>query len=286
MKNIAKAIAYWTLPAGFYGLLRGMSWKSYAFSAGHRSLLKQNARFKDRYRGKRCFIVGNGPSVVKQDLLLLKNEHVFSVSNGYHHKDYQSVRPAFHCVPQLSYSDIFTQEYALKWFEEMNANIVDAELFFYSGERELIESNKLFTGKKVNYLCFGRKFLPHETGLTNLTKVIPTPQSVPVMCIMIAMYMGFSQIYMIGVEHDSFITGEYKYFFKPTIKHGKDGGVTAEGKITDPLYDQFLVHRNLWFQYIVLKNIAEANDISIYNATAGGALDVYPRVSYEELFRS
>lgn len=51
-------------------------------------------------------------------------------------------------------------------------------------------------------------------------------------------------------------------------------------KFSDALADAYA----LWENYKAVKRIAEQNDIKIYNATVGGALDVFPRVDYNDLF--
>ena len=37
-------------------------------------------RLKDKYKGERCFILGNGPSLAKTDLSLLRNEYTFGLN--------------------------------------------------------------------------------------------------------------------------------------------------------------------------------------------------------------
>ena len=41
--------------------------------------------YRDRYKGKRCFVIGNGPSLNKHDLKLLEDEYTFAV-NGFFYK--------------------------------------------------------------------------------------------------------------------------------------------------------------------------------------------------------
>ena len=44
---------------------------------------KRLERFKNKYKGKRCFIIGNGPSLNKMDLSPLKNEYTFGLNRFY-----------------------------------------------------------------------------------------------------------------------------------------------------------------------------------------------------------
>lgn len=278
---------YWTLPNGFYEV--GHKIIAYKLAQKKKKKLavcKNNIQYKDIHKGQRCFILCNGPSINKQDLLPLQNEVVFSVSSGYHHKDYATIKPKYHCVPRITYGKLTIND-VVNWFKEMDQKIGDADLFLNYTEESLVKENGLFKDRKVNYLWMEGESYGDLCKIYNLTEIIPSPQSVPIMCLIIAMYMGFKKIYLIGTEHDSFRTGEYKYFYKPTILAGKDYSVTADGKISPDysLYEELTAYAILWKQYRFLKTIAVNNDISIFNATFGGALDEFERVELETVLR-
>jgi hypothetical protein len=95
--------------------------------------------------------------------------------------------------------------------------------------------------------------------------------------------MGCEKIYLLGVELDELWCGEYKHFYDQEIMRN-DMAVNEDGQSTTPLIEMFTINSTLWQQFDILKNIAEANNIEILNATRGGALDVYQRVKFEGLF--
>ncbi|MCI0854684.1 MAG: hypothetical protein J4N91_09695, partial [Chloroflexi bacterium] len=39
--------------------------------------------YRDRHRGERCFVIGNGPSLKQTDLSLLKEEFTFGMNRIY-----------------------------------------------------------------------------------------------------------------------------------------------------------------------------------------------------------
>ena len=39
--------------------------------------------YNDKYSGQRCFILGSGPSLIEENLSLIKNEKIFIVNRGY-----------------------------------------------------------------------------------------------------------------------------------------------------------------------------------------------------------
>ena len=248
------------------------------------ALLAENAALRNLHHGRRCFVLCNGPSVLKQDLAALEGELVISVSSGYHHPRYSLFRPWYHCVPQITYG-MFTEEDAVEWFREMHERIGVAELFLNCTEEPLVRRHGLFPGRKVRYLWLSEDMDQLQTrAIPDLTTAVPRVQSVSVMCLMIAMYMGFRRIYLLGVDHDQFKTGEYKYFYVPTVLHGKDSEVHPDGRVRTSRYDEFQALARLWRQYRRLREIGAANGIEIFNATAGGELDEFPRVQFDSLF--
>jgi len=248
------------------------------------NLLQANARLKDSQRGGRCFIVGNGPSVAGLDLSLLKGENIFSVSNGYLHPSFACYQPRFHCVPQITYGKM-TEADAVAWFIEMHAHLGDAILFLSTTEAKLVEQYGLFQGRLVHYLALQNDFEAHsQTSAVDLSKPLPRVESVPVMAIMIAMYLGFNEIYLLGVDHDHFKTGVYGYPFELKVQRDKDLSVASDGKILINRHDDFHSLARLWSQYRALKQIAWSSGIQIFNATPGGELDEFPRKSFNTLF--
>jgi hypothetical protein len=208
-----------------------------------------------------------------------------SVSTGYLHKDFSIVRPRYHLVPSITYG-VIQESDVIRLFEEMDGRLGDAQLLLGTSEYALVRAHALFEGRRVNYLCAAMPFWPRSDRLIDICGVVPRIASVPIMCLLVALYMGFRDIYLIGTDHDSFATKRYTYSFEPTVLRGKDKGVAEDGTISLPLYDELKATLQLWTQYRRVKQIAKANGRNIYNATAGGMLDEFPRVALESLLNS
>jgi hypothetical protein len=244
--------------------------------------LGKNRRFRGKHQGKRCFILCNGPSVLKQDLLPLRKEIVMSVSSGYLHKDFERINPCYHFVPPVTYGMMTERDY-VQWFSEMDDRLGNAELFLGSTEYQLVKRHALFRNRNVSYLCSARPFWAHETGIIDICGRVPVIGSAPIMCLIVAIYMGFREIYLIGTDHDSLVQGKYTYAFEPTIVKGKDYSIDEKGAVRIPVYEELRAYLLIWTQYRHLKRIAEANRVKIFNATEGGMLDEFPRVRLAEL---
>jgi hypothetical protein len=100
---------------------------------------------------------------------------------------------------------------------------------------------------------------------------------------MLALYMGCKTIYLLGTEHDHFITGNYTYFYERSPMTGKDSGTNAAGRVVMARYDELHAFARLWRQYRWLRHCATEAGATIYNATDGGALDEFHRVDFGAL---
>lgn len=248
-------------------------------------ILQANSKLAGTRYGERCFILGNGPSAKKLDISSLQGETIFSVSNGYLHQDYEKIQPQYHCVPQISYERM-TESDVVAWFTEMHKRLGYAVLFLSTNEEPLVRKFGLFPRREVYYLAFRDNFDERRgNDLVDLSRLVPRVESVPVMVLMVAMYLGFKDICLLGVDHDHFKTGIYQYAFNLDVQQNKDFSVDKDGHILTSRHDDFQSLARLWRQYRVLNRIAEANDIRIFNATPGGELDEFPRLNLDEWLR-
>jgi hypothetical protein len=251
---------------------------------GHlQRLAAANAALKDRHQGQRAFILCNGPSTLQQNLAPLSGELVFSVSSGYLHPDYDRIKPRYHCIPQITYGRM-TEQDVMAWFREVHQRTGNAEIFLSATEENFVRRHGLFPGRTLHYLFLHENF-DHlgSRDIPDISTAIPGVQSVPIMGLMVGLYMGFKDLYLLGTEHSEFVTRRYVYSFEPTVLKGKDLSTTPAGEVTTSRYDDFQSLGRLWRQYRTLREIAEANDARIWNATAGGELDEFPRVRLEQV---
>lgn len=273
----------WVVPRNIQRLITYCRPSALKFLLAHREVLRGNKALRNRHLGERCFVLCNGPSVKEQDIRPLKNEIVFSVSSGYLHPDYGEVRPRYHCVPQLTYGKM-NPELALRWLGEMHHRLFDAELFLDQQEWGLVREHRLFEGRKTHFVCMGKNHFPKNPGsIPDLTGNIPRVQTVPIMAIMIALYMGFREIYLLGTDHDWFVTKEYRYFFEPGLLKGTDMGVRPDRTLETTLWDELPAVTKVWAQYRAVKMIAKKAGANIYNATHGGMLDEFERVHLDSV---
>jgi hypothetical protein len=284
VRKMARLLS-WLLPHGVHLALQ--RWR--ARTAEPVELVSQadlvaNRALSDRHAGESCFVLGNGPSARALDLLALRGQTVISVSNGYLHENYAAIAPRYHCLPQVTYGRM-TDADVVTWFTEMHERLGDAELFLNETEAAVVREHNLFAGRKVHYLAMRENFDEMTTRqVIDISIPVPRVQSVPVMAIMIAMYLGFEKIALLGVDHDHFKEGRYVYAFNLGVQEGKDTSVGTGGEVKTSWHDDFQSLARLWRQYRVLGEISRSNGRRIVNATPGGELDEFERVQYRTLF--
>ena len=86
-----------------------------SFKGMHKQLCK-NIELKDIHKEKKCFVIGNGPSTLNQDLSVLKDEVVFMVNRAFLDPRYEIIQPRYHVIidPKLS-----TGEWPLTFLDEI-----------------------------------------------------------------------------------------------------------------------------------------------------------------------
>ena len=288
LRQVIKAGLYWGLPPGIavFGMNRLEKYRDNRKIA-EMKFLQDNLKYEDCHKGERCFILACGPSIKQQDLTLLKGEICIAVSNFYVHKDYDIIRPRYHCVPDVlgGHKDV-VEEYAVKWFREMEEGTGQSVMFLSAGDKEWIERHSLFRNKEMAYLYFGGRWDDIERTGIDLTRSVPGVQSVSVMALAVALYMGFKDIYLLGCDHDWVLHYNTSVHF-----YVEDESILA----TRPGYDEWWIQDlgatfeslvGLWRQYKSIQRLAIDGNIDVFNATEGGLLDVFPRVRYEDVVNS
>ncbi len=101
--------------------------------------------------------------------------------------------------------------------------------------------------------------------------------------IQLAYYMGFSEVYLVGVDHS--------YQFKGTphaeqVSEGDDPNHFAANYFGKGFRWHLPDLEGSELAYRVAKHIFQTSGRRIFDATVGGKLEVFPKVAYPSLFES
>lgn len=246
-------------------------------------LISANKKYHNIHCGERVFIVCTGPSINTQNIEKLKNEHVIAVSGFCLHNSCKIIDPEYYCVP--TFEESYTKELATERLTRIVRLTERAQFFYSTHEKNVVESIDEYNSRNVNYLSF-KAIEDFEFWDVDLCNSIPFSQSVSIMALMIAIYMGFSEIYLVGVEHDSLFTGQYNHCYENQKSVDAFNNYDLKGDYlkANNFTSEIFSLSNLWKQYIYMREIASRMNINIYNATKGGILDVFERKEFEKLF--
>lgn len=231
------------------------------------------AKFDNLYKNRRCFLIGNGPSLTAEDLtkLLEYNEITFSFNRIYNIFDETYWRPTFYISQDEKMlsgcSDIVDKlelpvkfiPIQLQWYH--NINIHDA--IYFNMNWQQVENPKDFLFSD------------------NIAKRIDCASTGMYTAAQMAVYMGFKEIYLIGVDH---------HFH---ISQNSEGKILVDNSVKDYFSDKYNEDKdNLYIPntekstltYVAMKKHCEARGVKVFNATRGGKLEVFPRVDFDSLF--
>ena len=234
-------------------------------------------KFENKYYGKRCFIIGNGPSLNKTDLKLLKDEYTFGVNSIYYKTKEMGFEPTFYVVEDRHVVDDNLEE-----IEKIKCRYKFFPSFY---------KNKFRRDERVYYFSLDVGFYRKEHPFfeiprfsDDISDVVYAGQTVTYINLQLAHYMGFKEVYLIGVDFDykipdsAKIDGAVIESTEDDINHFHPEYFGKGKKWHDPNLDAVLLN------YQKAKEQFERNGRKIINATDGGKLDLYDRVPYKSLF--
>jgi len=234
---------------------------------------KKLSLYQNKYKNERCFIIGNGPSLNKLDLTKLKNEYTFGVNAIYTNIDKMDFLPTFYVV-----EDVFVAEDRA---EEIN-NLRGPEKFFGNYLKYCLTDDKDISWLNVIFRYDNYKNFPHFSK--NAIRRIWTGGTVSYLCMQLAYYMGFKEVYLIGFDHSYKIPEEAYVKGNDIMSHSDDPNhfnseYFGPGKRWhDPMVDRMEI------AYYKANSTFEEDGRKIYNATCGGQLEVFNRIDYNQLF--
>ncbi|MGG7620232.1 6-hydroxymethylpterin diphosphokinase MptE-like protein [Bacillus coreaensis] len=239
------------------------------FSKINTPLTKNNLkilRLKNKYKGKRCFIIGNGPSLKPEDLERLKGEYTFASNKIYKIFNKTTWRPTFYMVVdpivlEENVEEINLVEAKTKFTLKVYKHLFNADIYF---------NNNLYKNKRGNFS-------------TNIMESLYSSGSVSYHLLQIAYYMGFSEVYLLG--HD--------YNFKGAISKTKDlSFLNKEGNSQHYFSEDYIradekkpgqAPEEIYNGMEKAKFVYEGSDRTIYNATRVSFLDVFETRNFDEM---
>ena len=245
------------------------------------AITERNSIFKDKHKGQRCFVIANGPSLKTQDISPLENEITFVMSGFWQHPVIEQWQPTYYCICDPVYFD--GSEPMKKFFASMTARSKQSTFFAPLFGRRVLKEQRLLPPDRTYLVAFRGDLNGAEIKDLDFAKFVPSAMSVSQFCLMAAIYMGCSPIFLLGFDHDWLShRGTYVHFYEGL------GGLEEHPEVHPELKDHsYKVVMEcalvIWRGYESLLALARRKGIRILDATNGGFLDVFEPTDYEQL---
>ncbi|OGN74608.1 MAG: hypothetical protein A2X25_06705 [Chloroflexi bacterium GWB2_49_20] len=218
---------------------------------------------RNTQRGKRCFIIGNGPSLRDIDLGRLKNEVTFGMNRIY----LLFPELGFSTTYFVSINDLVIQQCAgdiraltipkfLAWRSHPYIQPTPDMSFLYT----------TYTGPKFSRNVGGRVW----EGAT-----------VTYVALQLAFHMGFEEVILIGVDHNFVSSGAPN---QTITSAGDDPNHFAPNYFGKGFKWQLPDLHTSEIAYRMARSAYEQAGRRVLDATRGGKLTVFPKVDYDSLF--
>lgn len=248
---------------GWLALKHAAAWPQATLHPWRRQTRRRLAALKDSQRGRRAFIIGNGPSLAQTDVSKLKQELTFGMNRVY---------LAF---PRWGFST--------SYFVCVNDLVI---------EQTAADIRALQMPKFLSWRSHGHIQPDEHTMFLHTTYERPTfakdargrlweGATVTYVALQLAYYLGFETVILIGVDHNFSSKGAPN---TTVISQGEDRDHFDAGYFGKGFRWQLPDLETSERAYSMARAAYEADGRRVLDATVGGKLTVFPKVDYNSLF--
>jgi hypothetical protein len=221
-------------------------------------------QFHNIHKGKDCFIMGNGPSLNKMDLSLLSDYYTFGLNKIYLIFDRVELDLSY-----LVSTNALVIEQSASTFEQMDLPIF---LSYTASKGVVADKPHIQRLHTLNTWSF----------YDDLTQPICEGNTVTYVALQIAYYMGFERVFLVGVDHSFKQQGkahETQVYSGDDVNHFHPDYFKGQKWQLADVYGSEVSYHLAQYHY-------QKDDRQIFDATVGGQLEVFPKVSFEEALQN
>lgn len=232
----------------------------------NKAILEQLSKFKDIHIGKRCFIIGTGPSLTIEDLESLKGEITFAPNRIYELQEKTIWRPTFYMCQDHNIIQTFGDK----------IKGIESDVSFLP-----INYKNDFVGDKYRFFVLKEKnYYPKDAEFSkDVAKFIAQGYTVTYGAIQMAIYMGFKEIYLVGIDHNYNITRDASG--RPV--RNADSENYSKGMSDYVNMNNLPRIEESTIAYEVAEKVSRKMGVRIYNATRGGMLEAFERINLDNV---
>ncbi|HLF73988.1 MAG TPA: 6-hydroxymethylpterin diphosphokinase MptE-like protein [Anaerolineales bacterium] len=232
-----------------------------------RESTRRLAALKDIHRGKRAFIIGNGPSLRQTDLSKLRSEFTFGLNRIY----LLFPELGFHTTYLVSINDLVIQQFA----DEIVAQPMP-KFIAWRSHRHFPGQLPITQLPIFLYTTYTTpRFSPDVRGR------VWEGATVTNVALQLAFHLGFQQVILIGVDHNFKSRGEAN---KTVVSQGDDPNHFAPNYFGKGAKWQLPDLDTSEVGYSLAREAYRRAGREVIDATVGGKLTIFPKVDYNSLF--
>jgi len=274
MKQSLKASSFWPFIRDTYIGIRDLPQLPAAYlHPWRRTALARLAALKDIHKGRRAFIIGNGPSLKQTDLSKLKGEITFGMNRIYL------------MFPELGFKTTYLSVVNDLVIEQTAADLAALEIpkFITWRSRRFFDSAQFAGAHYANLPTFLHTTYDSPRFSPDVRWRVWEGATVTYVTMQLAFHMGIDEVIIIGVDHNYTTTG------KPNTT------ITSEGDDPNHFSGQYFGKGFRWqlpdletseIAYRLARRAYEKSGRRIVDATVGGKLTIFEKVDYNILFPS
>jgi hypothetical protein len=220
--------------------------------------------YRDKHRGQRCFILGNGPSLRKTDLSLLGNEITFGMNRIYL------------LFPEMGFPT--------SYFVSVNTLVIEQcaeEIKNLSMPKFVTWRGRRWLADDPGAIFVDTDYTPPPTFSSDVSGRVFEGSTVTYVALQLAFHMGFDEVILIGVDHSFTTKGPSNV---TVVSNGDDQDHFAPNYFGEGFRWQLPDLEASEVAYRMAHDAYQAAGRRVLDATIGGKLTVFPKVNYAGLF--
>jgi hypothetical protein len=246
--------------------------------------INENLALRGRHaQERRCFVIGNGPSLKKMDLQPLANEFTIAANSFYKHPDASAVNLDYLCINDPHFMQ--DEPRCIDWHRTIAEKLPTTRFVLTSAARALVRQHELYAGREVYFVQTGYSVRTARSISIDLSRPLNVGVTTgSAVAIPLALSLGFREIYLLGFDCNWLENTSGSYHFYDTHEYFPEfDSVVTDGRGYAYADDLRVVLRE-FESHRMLRVKAEQLGVRIVNATEGGLLDVYERSRLADCF--
>jgi hypothetical protein len=275
-RRVWNAAEEWLLPPAVSKRLARNIRRITPISADDKVILAANARMNRAYEDRRCFVIGNGPSLARTDIRALAGEVTVVMNHFNRHPASRIWQATVHCAAEPA--SFYRGHEGVEFLRDLVSGFHSTTHVFPIELKPVFDSTGLIPSERLLFVRQDGR-LAEDFDHIDLCGAVPSAQDTSILAVTLAIAMGCNPIILLGLDYDWLMRGPMGHFYsvEPTLP------ASAPFSYPDlPFLKKLALTSPRWQAHDALRRIAARSGQVIFNATPDSYLDVYPTADFDD----